>query len=274
MNHKKGFTLLEVALFLALSGLLVVGIISGTSRSIAKQRYNNASESFADFLKGLYSQVFYTQNSVADYGGRSELAIYGKLITFGEDDAEPSRIHIYTVIGNTIPLNEVGDLGNTSPLKALYYANADVFVEGATINELTYLPDWGSTIEDQTGGTLKKSLLIIRSPLSGDIFSYTSPVVVPVQQKIAEMSASDLLTNYLPVFSGVSHTLEDDAINLERDDRIFKAQDLDFCLDSEDRWAAGNYRRNIRVIANGHNSSAVKTILDSSEGEEGYRCEE
>ena len=49
MKHKrKGFTLIEIVLFLAITGLLFVGIIVGTNNSIGQQRFTDSVQNFAE----------------------------------------------------------------------------------------------------------------------------------------------------------------------------------------------------------------------------------
>ena len=56
-----GFTIIEIMIFLAITGLLVVGVLVGTGSTIARQRYNDAVESFAEFLRRQYSFVINPQ---------------------------------------------------------------------------------------------------------------------------------------------------------------------------------------------------------------------
>lgn len=46
---KRGFTIIEVMLVLAITGLMLVGVIAGTYSSIATQRYNDSVRSFSEF---------------------------------------------------------------------------------------------------------------------------------------------------------------------------------------------------------------------------------
>ena len=59
---KHGFTIVEVSLFLALSGFLMVGLILGANISIARQRYNDSVNSFADFIRGAYADTLNVAN--------------------------------------------------------------------------------------------------------------------------------------------------------------------------------------------------------------------
>ena len=78
---RKGFTLIEISIFLAVTGLLFAMVTIGVQNSIYQQRYNDTVQSFADFLRNIYSGVENVQ-SLGD--GRHDVAIYGKMVSFGQ----------------------------------------------------------------------------------------------------------------------------------------------------------------------------------------------
>ena len=104
-KHRAGFTLVEVSLFLAITALLFMSVTVGVQNSIYQQRYNEAVQSFADFLGNTYSEVMNVQSS--GYG-RTKKAIYGKLVVFpdnsageGEGEEEDGQvIYVYDVVGD------------------------------------------------------------------------------------------------------------------------------------------------------------------------------
>lgn len=59
--RRAGFTIIEVMLFLAISGFLLVGILAGTGAGIARQRYNDSVQNVAQILREQYSAVINTQ---------------------------------------------------------------------------------------------------------------------------------------------------------------------------------------------------------------------
>ncbi len=61
VERRPGFTIIEVMLFLAISGFLLVGILVGTGSSIANQRYKDAVQDTVDAIKNAYSFVSDTQ---------------------------------------------------------------------------------------------------------------------------------------------------------------------------------------------------------------------
>ena len=46
--ERQGFTMLEVTLVLALTGLLLIGLLGGTAAAIQTQRYNDSVRSYAE----------------------------------------------------------------------------------------------------------------------------------------------------------------------------------------------------------------------------------
>ena len=116
-EEQKGFTIIEVMLFLALSGFLLAGILAGTGSSIANQRYKDAVQDAADALRSAFSFVADTQietrekkqgacggtveeanaNDVDDKNmlrGRTTCAVYGAVVMI-----DGGRIQTTTVIG-------------------------------------------------------------------------------------------------------------------------------------------------------------------------------
>ena len=54
---QSGFTIVEVVLFLAITGLLTVGLLAGVSAALRQQQYHDAVQSFAGFIRDQYSRV-------------------------------------------------------------------------------------------------------------------------------------------------------------------------------------------------------------------------
>jgi prepilin-type N-terminal cleavage/methylation domain-containing protein len=87
----KGFTIIEVMIFLAISGLLLVGVLIGTGTTIARQRYNDAVQSFAEFLRQQYSFVINPQIApFREFSGSCETADSSKIFDF----ASPSQTYL------------------------------------------------------------------------------------------------------------------------------------------------------------------------------------
>ena len=182
---RRGFTLIEVSLFLAITGVVFVSIAVGTQNSIFQQRYNDSVQNFSEFLRTVYSQVKNVQNNESK--GNTDKAIYGKLVTFGEeynlngDKNTDEMIFTYNVIGKIG--NEDGNIiDQLKDLEAnVVYETYDALghtngYELAGFAE-SYLPRWGSKIQTTAGwnGTsydnFEGTLLIVRHPSSGVIYT-------------------------------------------------------------------------------------------------------
>lgn len=293
---RRGFTLVEVALFLAITAAIFVGIAVGTQNSIFQQRYNDAVQNFAEFLRSVYSQV---TNVQSEGSGRSEKAIYGKLVVFGEDGNGENEITTYNVIG------DVGEVGGGDVLQRLITLNANIIVENASGYQAVgfvenYQPRWASQIqttkgwdEDPAGryNIFTGLLLVVRHPSSGTVYTYVArDDTIRVQDKINE-AGSDI-GNANMIINGASERLaecgEDEAcresINNEvsaatiakdtaitniggmlkeyLEDGSFQPSEVDFCVNPNgaDR---SNLRRDVRIVAGARNASGIEIISDS-----------
>ena len=256
-NKQHGFTLVEVSLFLAITGLLFVGIITGVQNSMFQQRYNDSVQSFAEFLRSIYSQTSNVQNSNGN--GRSNRVVYGRLVVFGETnklDGSTSNndgtVFAYDVIGKEngafsgsikevikkLELNVVEE--SDSPLK--YAGNVE-----------EYHPRWGASIQSTNSNQLfYGAILVIRHPSSGTIHTLvkTTPANTDGIYKINNTVNS-------------AGSTADDIRNLFNNWDGFDINEVDFCINPNGNQHSQT-RRNIRMIANARNASGIETIDQDS----------
>ena len=276
MKHKrKGFTLIEIMLFLAITSLLFVGIIVGTNNSIAQQRFTDSVQNFVELLKSVYSEVSNPQ-SVGE--GRANVAIYGKLITIGEtvgldgvslgSNGFEQRIHVYDVVG------DADNAGSGSVVDVLRGLNVNVAVVTKTdeLGEHTmelgpagevrsYALRWGASLEttaqkditNPAGNLFKGSILIVRHPQSGTINTlFAENRVVNVNSILKTANSSGNFENAEKLLSS----------------RLgwFSARQIDFCINPAGAERPNEIRRNIRLSKNLRNGSGVAVIdLDLNE---------
>ena len=243
-KSKLGFTLIEVSLFLAISGLLFFAITLGVQNSIYQQRKNDSVQSFIEFLRGAYDEVLNVQND-ATTGGKSDNAIYGKLIVFGENvnlaggQAEKNEIFTYSVVG------KIGDVESGRTLKMLKDLEANVVSqtdEGKTLAGFasSYEPKWSAEVETTDKQQFKGMLLIVRHPTSGAVNTYFNNNVIQINEAIQ---------------TGTVSILSDSNID------GYQIRDVDFCINTE----PGNsnaLRSDIRLMANARNASGVELMTD------------
>ena len=256
-----GFTLIEISFFLALTGVLFISIAVGTSNSLWQQKYNDSVQNFTNFIRSVYAQVTNTQRATGE--GRSDRAIYGKLITFGEEydlkgvriSANEQRIFVYDVIGNASSVG-TGDIKDL--FTALNVNIVDVTYAGGSIADVTpsgfadsYMPTWGSVIDSTEHELFTGSILIVRHPRSGVVNTLYSPEIVPVNEtvKFNFGGAETLISSRLSSFTSEN--------------------DIDFCLNPYGMGETGSLIRNIRISKNARNSSGV-VIIDQDGSEN--RC--
>lgn len=245
----RGFTLVEVSLFLAITAAIFVSIAVGTQNSIFQQRYNDAVQNFAEFLRSIYSQV---TNVQSEGDGRSGYAIYGKLVNFEKDDNGNNKITTYNVVGKIAE----DDLGNGNVLDRLKSLEADVVLEKNGKYEPVgfvenYRPRWASQIQTTGGWNDDKynvytgALLIVRHPSSGTVYTFSSDESVDVDGYI------ESLTNEF----GTGGTLI--ATNIGN----FSVDDVDFCVNPNGAERS-TLRRDIRIVAGARNATGVEIIAD------------
>ena len=286
---KRGFTLIEVSLFLAITGLLFLGVTVGVQNSIFQQRFNDSVQGFAEFLRSVYTGVLNTQSLGA---GDTESAIYGKLVTFGESidlndcpvnggiglsdgcvgSKDDNAIFVYDVIGG---IGEV-DSGK-SPIEMLLGwnnggsdsssgLNADIVtIENDEVIPVgvveDFRPRWGARIESTSanGGIesiFKGALLIIRHPSSGVVNTYVvEGSALQVNQNVSDMNSGteSKNTNVLRTYWNANR----DSFKL-----VGHGESVDLCVNP----AEGEYnaRADVRIVGAARNASAIEIIMDSS----------
>jgi len=184
-----GFTIIETMLFLGISGMLILGILVGTGSSINVQRYRDSVTSLQSLLQNQFSEVSNVRNDsllnicngVGDQPrGQSDCVILGKLITASDS----KTILIKTIIG-TIP-SSPSDLDDVLSLRQYN-------IQTSPLAEETYAVEWGSSLATPSGATKKFSMLVLRSPSSGIIRTFTKDdEVVTSDDQVRQLLAEPL----------------------------------------------------------------------------------
>lgn len=304
-KSRLGFTIIEVSLFLAISGLLFAGVAAGAGLNVARQRYNNAVEDYTEFLRRLYSQVENVQNehderaprktctvresdgadaNATENVGRTECAMYGRIAIFDSKTDDKStdnsndKIMVYDVIGDVIDhdsskriLNGVTDtLSALAAVHAEFLAVENTETEGAVVgyagNTDFYVPDWSSHIETEAVGQYwSGAVLIVRSPIDGAIHTYILDLN-NTNLRIYD-PADDANADKITTVGQVksSHAYLNEYFTSASAPK-FEEVEANFCVNSDDSYAYNGRRRNVRIKAGGVDSSAVELIeLDSEE---------
>ena len=248
----RGFTLIEISIFLAVTGALFAAVTVGAQNSIYQQRYNDTVQSFADFLGNLYAEVANVQSDID--GGRKDGAIYGKLVTFGEEVAGDGNegkqvIHVYNVIGKA---TNSWDTASGNTLELLKGLDANVLRDEdnsyRTVGYAeTYTPKWAAKVQGEEFEDFEGSLLIVRNPKSGTIQTFAMDDVVEVSKYLEP-------SNYVSGKNVFEYAEEKNYLT-ER----FVPKTVDFCINPNGDGEYSN-RMNVRLIANAHDASGVEII--------------
>ncbi|MBR2796012.1 hypothetical protein IKE13_03105 [Candidatus Saccharibacteria bacterium] len=255
-GRRTGFTLIEVSLFLAVTALLFFGVTLGVRGSIFQQRYTDSVQNFAEFLRSAYSETMNVEHAGT---GRTEQAVYGKMITFGEaydlngnkiSDGD-NRVFSYTVVGS------IGDIGSGDVIGSLKTLNANVAVKDGSTYRLAgitqeYVPRWGAGIQTTAGYSsgykpFKGTLLIVRHPRSGTVYTFYYSATIEVNG----------------IMRGNNTAAKRDLLVSKLTTTNFVAKELDFCINPSGA-AKTNTRRDVRLVENARNASGIEIINQDS----------
>lgn len=184
IKNTHGFTIIEVMLFLAVTGLLAIGILAGSGVAIGQQRYRDSVNAMKSLLQEQYSQ---TSNIVNDRAGNeactnavvvapptnvpdpqprgtSDCLLMGRLVTIGADG---KQLIASNVVGYRT--SDAADVESTD----LAELTANYVLGISPDNQITDTVEWGATIvEPKTTTPLSISILVLRSPLGGSTMTF------------------------------------------------------------------------------------------------------
>lgn len=159
MKRQDGFTIIEVTLFLAVSGFFAISLLVGASTAVQRQQYRDSVQSFANYLRSQYSQVINVEND-RNFGkcpigggdtnrGQSECVILGRYIeTAADGDHAGDRYQSYPVYG--------------------LYSKAGSSWKYALGESVSYQVNWGAKTKLANSNT-NISVLMYRDPESGGL---------------------------------------------------------------------------------------------------------
>lgn len=229
--------MIEVSLFLAITGLLFIGIAAGVQNSIFQQRYNDSVQNFVEFLRTTYSEVTNVEHIG---GGNSDLAVYGRLVVFGTKD-DTNDIKVYDMVGGA----DVGDGADGSVLGILAWLRTSVPV-GENVHSIIeeYKPRWGAVIQKADKNSFEPfsgALLIVRNPETGVVYTYE---YVGSADDLAALQGGQVL-----------------------DPGDFSLEQVDFCINPDGAEGRKN-RQDVRIVKGARNSSGIEIVpTDSGDNE-------
>lgn len=183
-THSAGFTIIETVLFLAISGALAVAILAGSSIAIAQQRYRDAGTTLQTFLQRQYTNASNVVNNRSDNwvcnpdatvqpqeaagptAGASDCVIIGKFLQVKDGG---KMVVASDVIGRLRP-------DATEPVTNDVEAINQYNLAWTSVGQEKKQVDWGASLVhpvSEGDGAVDSSLLILRSPFSGVIRTFS-----------------------------------------------------------------------------------------------------
>lgn len=195
MNKPQGgFTIIEVMLFLAVSGLIMLVVLTGVATGINRERYRDAVNSYLDFWQGQYNSA----TNVVNNRDIQNPCVGGRIVQDGSEAADSSKgVSDCTIVGRVIYSSADGKSVTSSAVYATVDArtlpvnpddtDAEVLASAGLVigmqPEMRQL-NWDARLVDAKSGTGHIfSILIVRMPTSGAMrtFVTTNPNLSPAQ---------------------------------------------------------------------------------------------
>lgn len=169
-RQRDGFTIIEVILFLAITGLMVAGMLVGVTLALRQQQYRDTVQSFAHFLKDQYSRVISVEN---DRPATSTCPISG-----AKNDGARGQSSC-VIVGRYIASTDARTYA-VYPLYALRAADGSGWRYGYADGErVNYQVGWGAQARfaGRSGAlTPVMSLVLYRHPDNGSLVIQTNDV--------------------------------------------------------------------------------------------------
>jgi len=184
IKTQHGFTIIEVMLFLAVTGMLAVAILVGSGVSIGQQRYRDSVNTLKGLIQQQYSETTNVANSRANDSacanavvttppdsvpspqarGTSECVILGRLLTIGENGID---LTVSNVVGYRTSQMAPAEPTDIDELRTNYrLGTSPIDREDASV-------EWGAqVVKPKTTTAEPLSIMVIRSPLGGSLMTF------------------------------------------------------------------------------------------------------
>lgn len=242
-TRESGFTIVEVTLFLAISGLLFLIALLGTGSTIRSVRFTDSGRSLEAYVQKQYDDIVNGVNErdntiscvsgtistiTTQNVGSSNCLLLGKLLVFTANDY---NVTTYNVIG-TEPSNVNYSQSDSQLVTA--FKPQTVTQNAVSTYQIPWLAH-SSGFKRLSDNSATNALLLVRSPKSTNVLEYTFKIVAaPPADLTATVST---------------------AANL--------GQTTNFCIAEADNLGPPAKL----VITNGVNQSAASIVFDASAGD-------
>lgn len=196
-QSQTGFTIVETMLFLAVAGLLTMGILVGSGAAINQQRYRDSVNSLKSFVQDQYSDV---TNVVNSRDNQWRCNSNGDVAEASGEQAQARGTSSCVLLGRYITIDNTGRLLTSA--NVVGYRTPGAELEASDIAELrdNYTLQvspldreesevkWGNQVvqpKSTTPTPMPFSMLVLRSPLSGSVITFAGEGVQSPESLIA-----------------------------------------------------------------------------------------
>ncbi len=185
-HTQTGFTIIEIMLFLSVTGLLAIGILVGSGVAIGQQRYRDSVNSLKAFIQDQYSEVSNVDNArtkgwqcdatgavsevaSGEARGTSECVLIGRFITVDNTGTKltASNVVAYRTPGAAVISSDIQEMATNYKMSV------------SPIDQEVQEVSWGAqVVKQKTTTPMPLSVLIVRSPLSGSLFTFTADSLI------------------------------------------------------------------------------------------------
>ena len=189
-QKQQGFTIIEVLLFIAISGGLLAALLVGVNGSIEQQRYRDSVASLASYVQSQYDKALNTSNDRSNLltcdasgirsvpgpvvAGTTECLIIGRLIKSEPGGGRLRSTDIVVFVQNKDTFFSTSGVENLSSASVMMMLS-----DGDDIAKWDeYTPEWSATVsplnEDGSafGSNNSFQMAIVRSPRDGTIMTF------------------------------------------------------------------------------------------------------
>lgn len=189
-QSRGGFTIIEVMLVMAVTGLVAMTLLIGWTINVNTQSYKDSTNSLVAYLQLQYDEIFNVSNDrgrtltcVSGGGagaydgttpstnrGSSDCVIMGRYLSVSGANITTRRIIGVEPLSTVpTPTTDLMSIQQYSP----YYSNNGA-IESASVFDIP----WGATLYgpgDPTKTATSLNIVIMRSPISGAVYTYVVP---------------------------------------------------------------------------------------------------
>lgn len=198
MRSSGGFTIIELSLFVAISAVIMISLMVGWSVAVNTQSYKDSARTLAQVLQQQYSDTINVSNDranqiscrldastvrIEDNGsgavpiGASRCVVMGRYVIINGTNLSMSDIVGY----------QPSSTAFTTDLQAIqgYYPTKE---DSTVIPDETYEVAWSTRPYIATpANTAKVALVIVRSPLTGTVYTYTKQLTNNMQPSVTDV---------------------------------------------------------------------------------------